>query len=271
MRDLFIAPPGFVMISADYDQIELRFLSKYAKDTGLQEVFLSGEDVHTATAAKVMKCDVSEVDSENRTLKGKMPNFLIGYGGSHILLARKTGITEDEAKEVLEEYFAAFSRINPWKAHVLKKARENAVWRDGKMVVPPYVTTMMKRRRRLPDLNIITRGLSKNEWRLANKRVMRAERQAVNAVVQGSAAETTKLAMIDIDAYARREGFPLRMVINVHDEIVALCPEDCAEEGLSVMRSCMESVVNPLTGKKPLNDWVPLSAAGKVSDRWEKG
>lgn len=270
IRNLFIAPPGYVLIDCDYNQMELRFLCKHAKDTGLQEVFLSDVDVHLATAAKVLKCDPSEVNGSDRTNKGKMPNFLIGYGGTAYLLAEKTGIEVEEAQEILDEYFLAFSNINPWKAWVLRKARERAAYRDGRLVVPPYVETMLKRRRRLPDLVLSTRGLKKDEWKKANRRVLRAERQAVNAVIQGAAGETTKIAMCDIDDHVLETGFPLQMIATVHDEILALCPEDCAQEGLSIMKSKMEGVINPLTGKGPLEGWVPLTADGKISDRWEK-
>jgi DNA polymerase I-like protein with 3'-5' exonuclease and polymerase domains len=270
MRHLFVAPPGYVLISVDYDQMELRFLCARSKDPGLQKVFLSGEDVHTATAAIVLGKDVADVTPNERQINGKTPNFLIGYGGGAYRLHLTTGIAEDEAQKVIDNYFTAFARINPWKAHVLRQAKARAEWADGELVTPPYVETMMGRRRRLPDLMIRPTG-PKFQWKHMNRLLSRAERQAVNTVIQGSAAETTKLAMIDIDNYVERTGFPLQMVLNIHDEVVAIAPERHAEEGLAIMESLMQSVVNPRTGEPPLRGFVPLTAKGTVSDRWEKG
>jgi DNA polymerase I-like protein with 3'-5' exonuclease and polymerase domains len=270
MRHLFIAPPGYVLISVDYDQMELRFLCARSKDPGLQKVFLSGEDVHSATAAIVLGKDVADVTPNERQINGKTPNFLIGYGGGAYRLHLATGIDQDEAQKVIDNYFTAFARINPWKAYVLRKAKARAEWGDGELLVPPYVETMMGRRRRLPDLMIRPTG-SKAQWKKMNALLSRAERQAVNTVIQGSAAETTKLAMIDIDNHVTTTGFPLQMVLNIHDEIVAITPERHADEGLAIMENLMQSVVNPRTGEPPLRGFVPLTAKGTVSDRWSKG
>ena len=97
-----------------------------------------------------------------------------------------------------------------------------------------------------------------------------AERQAINAIIQGSAADTLKLAMVDIRNHLAMTGFPLTPVLNVHDEIVAVCPQEDAEEGMKMLVSTMENVINPRTGEPPLQGWVPLVASGKIGDRWAK-
>lgn len=273
MRDMFVAPPGMVVIGADYDQIELRFICVESQDPTMQEVFLSGEDVHATTAALVLNLDLEDVSSEQRTLYGKMPNFLIGYGGTAYTLAEKTGIGEKEADGVLRSYFSRFSRINPWKEEVYAEALARAVYRDGKLIVPPYVQTMMGYRRRLPGLAVnpkAARG-DKAKWRELNKIRSRAERQAVNSITQGSAAETLKIAMLDITRHCETEGFPMRLALNIHDEVVAYCDERHAEEGLEIVETMMANVVNPFTGEPPLRGYIPLLASGYISDRWQKG
>jgi DNA polymerase I len=272
MRDMFVAPRGQVVIGADYDQIELRGICFYAQDPALRAVFLSGEDVHASTAALVLGKPVAEVSSEERDNFGKMPNFLIGYGGTAWLLASKTGISEKEADHVLASYFRRFSRIEPWKRELLNEALGRATFSEGQLIVPPYVTTMMGRRRRLPDLLLDPkRAPSKELFRLWAQRKGRAERQAANAIIQGSAAETLKIACLDIDAYVRKNKFPMRLALNIHDEIVAYCDERHAEEGLEIVETLMADVVNPFTGEPPLGDYVPLIASGYIADRWKKG
>lgn len=273
MRDMFTAPKGKVVIGADYDQIELRFICAYAQDPTMQEVFLSGEDVHATTAALVLNLDLADVTSEQRTLYGKMPNFLIGYGGTAYTLAAKTGISEQEAEGVLRSYFSRFARINPWKHEVYAEALSRVVYKEGKLIVPPYVETMMGYRRRLPGLlvNPKSAGGDKKKWRELNKIKSRAERQSVNSITQGSAAETLKIAMLDIARYCDREGFPMRLALNIHDEVVAYCDEKHAEEGLEIVETLMGGVVNPFTGEAPLRDYIPLLASGYIADRWQKG
>lgn len=272
MRDMFVAPKGFVVIGADYDQIELRGICVESQDTAMQEVFLSGEDVHATTAALVLAKDLPDVSSEERTIYGKMPNFLIGYGGTAYTLAQKTGISEDQAQAVLDAYFGRFTRIQAWKREVLAEAKGRVVYQDGRMAVPPYVTTMMGRRRRLPDLTRNPKAArSKQEFKQLMRLKNRAERQAVNAITQGSAAETLKIAMLAIDNHCRTTGFPMRLALNIHDEVVCYCRESHAEEGLEIVETLMSDVVNPFTGEPPLRNYVPLVASGYIADQWQKG
>ncbi len=127
-------------------------------------------------------------------------------------------------------------------------------------------------RRRLPGLLLNpNNGRSRDEVKKLRQLKARAERQAVNARTQGSAAETLKIAMLDIDRHCRTEGFPMRLALNIHDELVAYCDEKHAEEGLEIMTTLMANVVNPFTGEAPLRGDVPLLASGYIADRWQKG
>ena len=272
MRDMFVAPPGYAMIGADYDQIELRFIAVESQDQTMIEVFNSGEDVHRTTAALVLGKALSLVTDEERGTYGKMPNFLIGYGGTAYTLAQKAKIPEKEADKVLTAYFTRFSRLGPWKEEVYREAMSHVEYRDGKLVVPPYIETMMGYRRRLPDLLLNPAKAHNNyqerEWRKLRNR---AQRQAVNAKTQGSAAETLKIAMLDIDRYCSNEKFPMRLALNIHDEILCYCKEDHAEEGLQILEYHMTNVVNPSTGEPPLRGDIELLSSGYISDRWLKG
>ncbi len=272
MRDMFVAPPGYAMIGADYDQIELRFIAVESQDQTMIEVFNSGEDVHRTTAALVLGKALSLVTDEERGTYGKMPNFLIGYGGTAYTLAQKAKIPEKEADKVLTAYFTRFSRLGPWKEEVYREAMSHVEYRDGKLVVPPYIETMMGYRRRLPDLLLNPAKAHNNyqerEWRKLRNR---AQRQAVNAKTQGSAAETLKIAMLDIDRYCSNEKFPMRLALNIHDEILCYCKEDHAEEGLQILEYHMTNVVNPFTGEPPLRGDIELLSSGYISDRWLKG
>jgi DNA polymerase-1 len=277
IRAMFIPEKGEVMIAADYDQIELRFICMYAEDETMRDLFLGDEDIHTATAARIRGVDPTLISKEERTVYGKTPNFLIGYGGGAYRLHQQTGIEIDRAQEIIDRYFKTFRRILPWKMRELSMARSRARWvtrEDGRrrLASPPYVETMLGRRRRIPALVNVDprRAATKEEWKKLNAKVNAAERQAINAIVQGSAADTIKLAMVDIRRHLAETGFPLTPVLNVHDEIVAVCPEEYAEEGLKVLVSRMEGVVNYRTGEPPLQGWVPLLASGTIGDRWAK-
>lgn len=270
MREMFHAPPGFVLVVGDYDQIELRFIAEYAHDRAMISIFNSDEDIHSATASKVLGRPVGHDDPE-RTTHGKMPNFLIGYGGTAKLLAAKTGITVPAAESVFASYFRQFKDINPWKERVLRDARKKAVVEDGRVRIPPYVETMMGRRRRLENLLLDPdRADSKRErsrlWGLRAE----AERQGVNAIIQGSAAEVTKLAMIDVKSFVAAQGFPMKTVLMVHDEIVTVVPKQHGEEAKQILTDLMQDVVLPTTGERPLKA-IKLVASVGVMERWKKG
>ena len=275
MREMFIAPPGYVVIAVDYDQIELRFIGMYSDDPTMREIFNSGVDVHRGTAAAVMSVDIADVDSEHRNSHGKMPNFLLGYGGTAYTLALRLGIPIEHADKVLADYYRTFNRINPWKTRELRDARARAQYGgsngDRHLVVPPYVETQLGRRRRLPQLLVNPRGArTKDEWKRLNGMRRHAERQAINAIIQGTAADVIKTAMIDLQDFIDTDGFPLQLVMNIHDELVAIAPEDKGDEAKEVMESIMSDVVNPFTKEPFLRGWCDLVASGTVDDHWRK-
>jgi len=204
VRGLFVAPPGYTMLVADYDQIELRVMCMFSHDKKMSEFFLKEEDIHAGAAALVLGKSVGDVTSEERQL-GKGVNFLTAYGGGPHKLARTTGIELDHAKHVIEQYYRQFSGITKWKQTVIQEG-----------VSKGYIKTMSGRRRRLPDLRS-----PNNELR------SRAERQAVNAVVQGSAADICKNAMVGV--YDTFYDTPARLLVQVHDELVVIVPEDTVD------------------------------------------
>lgn len=260
MRSMFLAPKGHTLVIGDYDQIELRFIAYLANDPTMLDLFISGTDVHRGTAALVLNKPFEEVTDEERQHFGKMPNFLLGYGGGAFNLHQKTGIPLDRSERVLKQYYRRFNRIDPWKATVIREAKARAKRDDnGKMIVPPYVETMLGRRRRLPELFYSDKKLRST-----------AERQAVNTITQGSASETAKIAMVNLMRYRQKTGFPLNLIINVHDELVCTVPSRHEDEGKEVLAEIMREVRIPWTGERPLGDELPLAAKVVLGDRWLK-
>ena len=275
MREMFIAPPGHVVIAVDYDQIELRFIGMYADDPTMREIFRSGADVHAGTAAAVLGVDISAVDSEQRNRYGKMPNFMLGYGGTAFGLASKLNIPVDHAETVFNGYYRAFARIMPWKTRELRAARARAeydtIGGQRRLVVPPYVESQLGRRRRLPHLLINPQGAkTREEWKRLNRMRNHAERQAINSIIQGTAADVIKVAMIDLQSFIDTDGFPLQLVMNIHDELVAIAPERHGDEAREVMESIMSDVINPFTREPFLRGWCDLVTSGTVDDHWRK-
>lgn len=214
VRGLFVAPPGYQLLVADYDQIELRVMCMFSKDPRMSEFFLTGEDIHSGAAALVLNKPVTEVTDEERQL-GKGVNFLTAYGGGAQKLARTTGIDEEHARFVIDRYYHQFSGITKWKQEVIAYGRHHG-----------YVETMSGRRRHLTDLASTDHQLKS-----------RAERQAVNAVVQGSAADICKQAMINV--YKEFLPYKARILVQVHDELVVLVKEDEADELQKLLVSAM--------------------------------
>ncbi|MEY4887166.1 MAG: hypothetical protein RL767_637 [Bacteroidota bacterium] len=198
VRDLFVAGgPDRVLLSADYSQIELRVIASMSGDAGMIDAFLSGEDIHVATAAKVFGLPLSEVSREQRS-QAKTVNFGIIYGVSAFGLSQQTNLSRSEAKEVIEQYFATYPGIKKYIDDQVAAARAQG-----------YVETLLGRRRYLRDIdsrNQAVRGHS--------------ERNAINAPIQGTAADIVKLAMIRIHDRLQREGLKSPMILQVHDELV---------------------------------------------------
>jgi DNA polymerase-1 len=276
LRNLFIPPPGYKLVYVDWDQIQLRIISFLAREKVMREIFLSGRDIHLETAMRVLGKEADDVTGEERTTHGKIPNFLIAFGGTEYRLSIATGLPIDTCVGIIEAYFEALPRIKPWKERLLRNARERAVYDivngDRKLVVPPTCYTFLGRQRRLPALLLNPKAArNKDEWRYLNGKLNAAERVAVNFEVQGGEADVLKTAIIDLDNYITETGFPLKVTHTVHDEIIGICPDKHAEEALAVMERVMSSGINRRTGKPFLEDWVPLSAKGKIADMWEKG
>ena len=198
IRKAFVpgTPDGFIM-SADYSQIELRIMAHLCADGHMTEAFRTGIDIHAATAATIFRVPVEEVTSQMRRI-AKTANFGIMYGISAFGLAQNLGVSRSEAKELIDGYFNAFPSIRTFIDRTLEEARDKH-----------YVETIFGRRRYLPDINS-TNG---------NVRAL-AERNAVNAPIQGSAADIIKLAMIETGRRISAEGLASRMVLQIHDELL---------------------------------------------------
>ncbi len=228
IRKAFTAQgPDRVILSADYSQIELRIMAHLSCDEHLLEAFRAGEDVHRATAAKIFGIPVSEVSAEQRRV-AKTANFGIMYGISAFGLAQRLHCSRSEAKKIIDDYFLSFPAIRSFIDGAVSFARESL-----------YVETIFGRRRYLPDI------VSKN----ATVRSL-AERNAVNAPIQGTSADIIKLAMISIDRRLREAGLQSKMVLQIHDELLFELPLSELEELRSIVVQEMENVVElsvPLT------------------------
>lgn len=236
IRRAFVADPGCVMLSADYSQIELRILACLSGDEGMIDTFLSGADFHTATAAKIYNEDVKDVTQDQRR-KAKTANFGIVYGISAFGLSERLGIPRAEAKSLIETYFETYPGVNEY----LRKSVEVAQQKG-------YVTTLKGRKRYLPDINsrnAVVRGY--------------AERNAVNAPIQGSAADIIKCAMIDIYADMKAANLRSKMIMQIHDELIFnVFPDE-----LEVLKNIVESrMKNAYKGR------VPLEVAAGVGHNW---
>lgn len=236
IRRAFVASPGCRFFSADYSQIELRIMAHVSGDENMIEAFNSDADIHTATAAKIYKVPMEEVTSDMRR-KAKTANFGIIYGISTFGLAARLNISRPEAKELIDGYFATYPRIKEYMTEGIESAQ-----RLG------YVTTLCGRRRMLPDINshnATVRGY--------------AERNAINAPIQGSAADVIKIAMIRIFDRMEREGLQARMILQVHDELNFDVPVAEVEH---LSRIVTEEMQRAYTLR------VPLIADSGVADNW---
>lgn len=220
IRSAFIADPGHVLVSADYSQIELRVLAHVSNDRALTESFARNEDVHTRTAAETYGVTPLEVTGEMRRV-AKMINYAIAYGLSPYGLSARIGIERDEAKRIIDAYFARYTGVKAWLDDTVRHGREKG-----------YVTTLLGRRRHLPELN------AKNPTvRMA------AERAAVNAPIQGTAADIVKLAMLAVDEALAKDFPTTRLLLQVHDELVLEVPETDVVDVERLVKTRMERAV----------------------------
>lgn len=226
IRKAFIPDDGCEFFSADYSQIELRIMAHLSGDKNMIEAFHSGHDIHTATAAKVFKVPIEEVTREQRS-KAKTANFGIIYGISAFGLSERMHVSLKEAKELIAEYFETYPGVKAYMSQSIETARQNG-----------YTETICGRRCYLPDIhshNAIVRGY--------------AERNAINAPIQGSAADIIKVAMIQIHQRFQKENIRSKMLIQVHDELnFSVCPE----EKKQVKQIVMEEMEKAFTMQVPL-------------------
>ena len=227
IRKAFVAgEPGWVMMSADYSQIELRLMAHLCGDEHLRGAFRDGLDVHAATAAKIFHEDLADVTADQRRI-AKTANFGIMYGISTFGLAERLRCSRTEAKQIIDDYFASFPSIRGFIDATIAQARERG-----------YVETLFGRRRYIADIgagNAAVRAL--------------AERNAVNAPIQGTAADIIKLAMIAVDRRLREGGFRSRMVLQIHDELLLEVPP---EEVAPVRELLVREMENVITLSVPL-------------------
>ena len=228
---------GDLFVSADYSQVELRLMAHLSGDTSLIEAFRHGADIHAATAAKIFGIPREEVTGEMRR-KAKTANFGIIYGISAFGLSARLGIPRGEAKELIDGYFSSFPGVKRYIDKTIEQAH-----RDG------YVDTLFGRRRYIQNINSRNRNLVAN-----------AERMAINAPIQGTAADIIKVAMVRVARRLREEGFRSQMILQVHDELCFTVPGDERERLVAMVKEEMEQVLPSLS--------VPLVADVGVGENW---
>ncbi|MCR4603095.1 MAG: DNA polymerase I [Prevotella sp.] len=236
IRKAFIPEPGCLFFSADYSQIELRVMAHLSKDENMIEVFREGKDLHAATAANIYKKPIEEVSRDERT-KSKRANFGIIYGITVFGLAERLDISRDEAKQLIDGYFQTFPQVHDYMEQAKQQARTQG-----------YVETLFGRRRYLPDINsqnATVRGF--------------AERNAINAPIQGTAADIIKVAMIRIFQRFKAEGIRSKMILQVHDELnFSVYPEE-KEKVEQIVIEEMQGAITML---------VPLIADSGFGSNW---
>ncbi|MGD0173046.1 MAG: DNA polymerase I [Anaerolineales bacterium] len=241
IRRAFVGSPGHRLLSIDYSQIELRLAAHMASDPGMIDAFRHGEDIHAVTAAAIYDVPRDEVTSAMRR-HAKAINFGLLYGQTAYGLTRSTDLTLSEAEEFIRKYFERFAKIRDLVASFKKTAGECG-----------YVETMLGRRRYFPELAAGSR-LDQNTRN-------RAEREAINAPIQGSAADIMKIAMIRLPGELVRAGMRTRMILQVHDELVFECPDAEIIPAARLVRQVMENV---------LSLSIPLTADAKQGENWEE-
>lgn len=233
VRKAFVASKGHLLISADYSQIELRILAHFARDKGLIEAFMNDIDIHAATAAEVFDVPLSQVTPELRRT-AKAVNFGIAYGQGVFGLAETLGISRDESKGIIQRYFTKFPGVKTYMTEIVEKAKANG-----------YVETLFGRRRYLDELKSSRPAIQKF-----------GERAAINAPIQGTAADIVKLAMIEVFHKVDK-----RLTLQVHDELILEVPKDEAEAIIPAVKVAMETCVELL---------VPLKVNAAFGPNWDE-
>lgn len=237
IRKSFVArDKNHKLLAADYSQIELRIIAALSNDTNMIAAFKAGHDIHAATASKVFHVPLEEVTREQRSA-AKAVNFGIIYGQSAFGLSQNLGISRTEAKSIIDSYFEQYNTIKSYMDSAVAQAREKG-----------FVETIYKRRRYLPEINsanAVVRGF--------------AERNAVNAPIQGSAADVIKLAMVEVHKAMKAANVKSKMLLQVHDELVFDVPLDEIDQMKSLVKTAMENAVELI---------VPMQAEMEIGDNW---
>lgn len=236
IRGAFVAKENCKLIAADYSQIELRLIAEISGEENMIKAFQNGEDIHASTASKLFKIPLNEVTKTQRN-QAKNVNFGIIYGQSAFALAEQTGLSRKEAKALIDSYYENYPTLKEFMANQVQKARDLG-----------YVETIFGRKRHLKDIhsnNFVVKG--------------HAERNAVNAPIQGSAADVIKIAMIHIDQVLAERNLATKMLLQVHDELIFEVPIDELYEVSEIIKTKMESAVETK---------VPLTVEVGVGDNW---
>ena len=238
IRSAFVAEPGHRLVSADYSQVELRILAHVSGEPRLRDAFARGDDIHAATAAEVLGKDQASLTKDERNI-AKMVNFGIIYGISAFGLSENLEIPRDEAQEYIDTYLARFPMVQDFIERTIEQAKE-----DG------YVTTLLGRRRPVPEI----RAMNRQTRSLG-------ERLAVNSVMQGTAADIIKVAMVNIHRRLQDEGRGSRLVLQVHDELLVEAPD-------AEVSTVKELVREEMVGAYPLDP--PLAVDVGAGDDWNE-
>lgn len=255
IRDMFMAPPGWKLIVADYSQIELRLLAHFSQDPVLVQAYVDGLNLHTLTAEKAFS---TKEPNKLQYSYAKNTNFTLVFGGSPETIANRYTVPLKIARVLHKAFYDTYRRVEPWRKAVVLKTKKNRVSEDyatwsGKKACPPYTTTITGRRRRLPEIF----------WN-NNKDRAYAERQAVSHVIQGSAGDINKYALVNVHRFIKENKKDWHIIITVHDELVARVPEAEAEEAAAAIKYAMENLPLPVTLR------VPLLVDVDICSRWSE-
>ena len=233
---MFVPRPGWVLVDADYSQIELRVLAHIADDRAMQEAFRSGEDFHRLTASRVFHVPPEDVTPLMRR-QAKAVNFGIVYGISEFSLAQDIGVSRREAKEYIERYLTQYPGVRDYMKKIVETARTQG-----------YVSTLFDRRRMIPEIRSTNFNIRSG-----------AERIALNTPVQGTAADIMKLAMVRVFRALETNGLRARLLLQVHDELIVECPPEEAGRVRAIVADEMEHAATLA---------VPLVAEAKSGESW---
>ena len=248
IRQAFVAPPGFRLLSADYSQIELRIMAHLSGDEGLLRAFAAGRDIHRATAAEVGGIDEAAVDGEMRR-RAKAVNFGLIYGMSAFGLARQLGIERGEAQGYIERYFERYPGVREYMDETRERARDRG-----------YVETVFGRRLHLPEIK--SRNAARRQY---------AERTAINAPMQGTAADVIKRAMVSLHDWTRGRADEVRMIMQVHDELVFEVAEDAVAEASDAIAERMARAADELAERMGAGRLrVPLEVEAGSGMNWDE-